>query len=69
MQLLGLHPQTGGEVTVAVGSYGPYVRSGDRNASLPKVIIAFNVMHRKAEYLEAGKTLSLGSWPAGHGSA
>ena len=41
VQLLGLHPQTGGEVTVAVGLYGPYVKSGDLNASLPKVIIAF----------------------------
>lgn len=37
LQVLGVHPDTGDEVTVALGFYGPYAKCGTVNASLPKV--------------------------------
>ena len=36
LRVLGPHPQTGQEVAVYRGRYGPYVKHGSVNATLPR---------------------------------
>lgn len=36
---LGLHPDDGAPITLAVGKFGPYVRHGNLMASVPKACL------------------------------
>ena len=52
---LGEHPSLGGPVTVMAGKYGPYVKHGSVNATLPKSVTAEALTMEQAVTLIAAK--------------
>ena len=52
---IGLHPETGTEITADIGRYGPYIRSGKDSASLENVDEVFDIGVNRAVTLLAEK--------------
>jgi len=61
---LGEHPELGGEIQVCDGRYGPYVKHGKINATLPKETDPSEVSVDKAVELIAAKAEKSGKKPA-----
>ena len=60
---LGEHPD-GGSVTVMPGRYGPYVKWGKINATIPKEIVPEDITPEQAQELIAEKAARSGKKPA-----
>ena len=52
---IGLHPETGAEITADIGRYGPYIRSGKTSASLENVDEVFDIGVNRAVTVLAEK--------------
>jgi len=61
---LGEHPELGGEIQVCDGRYGPYVKHGKINATLPKDADPAELSVEKAVELIAAKAEKSGKKPA-----
>jgi DNA topoisomerase-1 len=61
---LGAHPETGEAVKVMPGKYGPYVKAGSVNATLPKGLDPANLTMEEAVKLIAEKAAKSPSKPA-----
>ncbi len=64
LKALGEHPEDGGEITVHSGRYGPYVKHGKINATLPKELDPESVTLERAVELIAAKAAKSGKKPA-----
>ena len=62
---LGEHPSLGGPVTVMAGRYGPYVKHGSVNATLPKGKAPDSLTMDEAVQLIAARAEATGSRPKG----
>ncbi|CEJ13178.1 DNA topoisomerase 1 [bacterium YEK0313] len=62
---LGEHPTLGGPVTVMAGRYGPYVKHGSVNATLPKGKAPDSLTMDEAVQLIAARAEAAGSRPKG----
>jgi len=68
LRVLGAHPESGAELKILSGRFGPYVTDGTLNASLPKSIEpaelsipeALELLARRAERVRAKKTAKRG---------
>ena len=61
-RVVGEHPESGDEITAAIGRYGPYVRAGKMSASLENVDEVFDIGVNRAVIVLANK-------PKGRGRA
>ncbi len=66
---LGKHPETGDEIAVMSGRYGPYVTDGNVNATLPKGTEPEDVDLERALELIAEKAAKGGGRRGGKGGA
>ena len=65
LRVLGEHPESGSAVEVRDGRYGPYVKSGKLNASLPKDLGPEDVTLEQAVELLAARAAKTGKQPRG----
>ncbi|HYE96670.1 MAG TPA: topoisomerase C-terminal repeat-containing protein, partial [Rubricoccaceae bacterium] len=65
LRQLGRHPETGDLIEVFEGRYGPYVKSGKVNATLPKGTTPERVTLEEAVQLLAEKAAKGGGKPKG----
>ena len=69
LRTLGAHPETGAELRVMKGRYGPYVTDGKLNATLPKDVTPEDVTLQQAADLLAARSAKSGKKPAGRKAA
>ncbi len=67
LRVLGEHPETGEPVDVRKGRYGPYVKHGKTNASIPKAISPEEITLEEAVKLLAAKANAPKGRPRGSG--
>lgn len=61
-RLVGQHPETGDDITAALGRYGPYLRAGKQSASLETVEELFEIgVNRAVTVLAERKVVKRGS--------
>jgi len=58
--LLGKHTESGGEIHMGIGKYGPYVKYMSKFTSIPKAIDPFSISLSEAEEIIASKPKSKG---------
>jgi DNA topoisomerase-1 len=61
LKVLGDHPELGGEIQVLAGRYGPYVKHGKVNATIPKDLDPASITMEEAIKLIAARATANGS--------